>query len=106
MEISFVKYPDEKFNRLEFLLINYDYFDGNELIARIMSEEFGFEIVRQFEGIWYKIIQINHDDSTYELLWHEDVGNSIYSLSQTDSENELLEERLKRVIEILNERIV
>ena len=106
MEVSYVKHNDVERNRLELLLVNYDYIDGNELIAQIMSDEFGFRIVRQTDGIWYKIIQIKLDDSTYELLWHEDLGNSIYSLSQADSENELLEERLKKVIEILNEKIV
>ncbi len=106
MKVSYVKHNNVEDNRLEFLLVNYDYIDGNELIARIMSDEFWFSIVRQIDGIWYKIIRIKLDDSTYELLWHEDFGNSIYSLSQADSENELLEERLKRVIEILNERFV
>ena len=105
MGVSFSKYKDVNRNRLEFLLVNYDYIDGNELIAQIMSDEFGFRIVNQTDGIWYKIIQIKLDDSTYEMLWHEDDGNSIYSLSQTDSENELLEERLKRVVGILNVRL-
>lgn len=38
-------------------------------------------------------------------MWHEDLGNSIYSLTQNDYENDLLESRMNKVVEILNAKI-
>lgn len=105
MAVSIVRFYDDKDERLEFLLKNFDYIDGNELIAKIMSDEFGFVPAGQIDGIWYKIIQIKKNDSVYELMWHEDLGNSIYSLTQNDYENDLLESRMNKVVEILNAKI-
>jgi len=105
MEISIVRFYDDKDERLEFLLKNFDYIDGNELIARIMSDEFGFVPAGKIDGIWYKIIRIKKKDLVYELMWHEDLGNSIYSLTQNDYENDLLESRMNKVVEILNAKI-
>ena len=104
MKVSFTKFYDEKDNRIEYLLINYEYYDGNELIVRILTEEFGFIVVSQLDGIWFKKIRIKKNESIYELLWHEDLGNSIYSLIQTDYENKLLETLMNKVIDILNEK--
>lgn len=105
MEISIVRFYADKAERLEFLLKNFDYIDGNELIAKIMSDEFGFVPAGQIDGIWYKIIRIKKNDLVYELMWHEDLGNSIYSLTQNDYENDLLESRMNKVVEILNAKI-
>ncbi len=102
MKVSFKKYYDKNDNRIELLLINYEYYDGIELIVQIFTEEFGFEVVNQFDGIWFKKIQIKQNESIYELLYHEDIGNSIYSLNQTDYENMLLETRMNKVVDILN----
>lgn len=101
-KISIVRFYDDKDERLEFLLKNFDYIDGNELIAKIMSKEFGFVPAGQLDGIWYKITRIKKDDLVYELLWHEDLGNSIYSLTQNDYENDLLASRMNIVVGILN----
>lgn len=102
MEIKYKKYINTKNNRVEFLLINYDYIDGNDYIARLFQDEYGFVVENKTEGLWYSIIRIHLNFSTYELLWHEDVGNAIYSLSQTDEEIETLQNRLDKVMKILN----
>lgn len=39
------------------------------------------------------------------MLWHEDMGNVIYSEEQDENTIEGLEKRLKRVLDILNEKI-
>ena len=105
MAVSIVRFYDDKDERLEFLLKNFDYIDGNELIAKIMSDEFVFGPAGQIDGIWYKIIRIKKNDLVYELMWHEDLGNSIYSLTQNDYENDLLESRMNNVVEILNAKM-
>lgn len=105
MAVSIVRFYDDEYKRVEFLLKNFDYIDGNELIAKIMSDEFGFVPAGQIEGIWYKIIRIKKNDLFYELMWLEDLGNSIYSLTQNDYENDLLESRMNKVVEILNAKI-
>lgn len=106
MEVTYKKYINiEKNNRVEFLLINYDYVDGNDYLARLFFEEYGFIMEKKIDGWWYSIISIHMGKTTYELLWHEDTGNEIYSINQTEEENELLEQRLKKILTILNNKI-
>lgn len=90
--------------RVEFLLINYDYIDGNDHIAKLFVDEYGFSIEKRIDGWWYKIIRLRLGDCQYELLWHEDFGNMIYCLTQTASENDLLQQRLDKILTILNAR--
>ena len=106
MDVTYKKHIDtEKNNRVEFLLINYDYIDGNDYLAKLFFEECGFIVEEKIDGLWYSIIRIRLDCSVYELLWHEDTGNEIYCLNQTEGENEMLQRRLKKVLDILNDRI-
>jgi len=106
MEIAYKKHINtEKDDRVEFLLINYDYIDGNDYIARLFQEEYGFIVDDKIDGWWYSIIRIHLSSSTYEMVWHEDTGNEIYSLCQTKEENEILQQRLEKVLDILNNRI-
>ncbi len=106
MEVTYKKYINtEKDNRVEFLLINYDYIDGSDCLARLFFEEYGFIVEKKIDGWWYSIIRIHLENSTYELLWHEDTGNEIYCLNQTEEENEMLQRRLEGVLYILNNRI-
>lgn len=105
MEVTYSKYINESKNRLEFLLINYDYIDGNDYLAKLFSEEYGFVVGEKIDGWWYSIIRLHLNGCEYELLWHEDTGNEIYCLNQTEKENDILQQRLERVLSILNARI-
>lgn len=106
MEVTCKKHINtEKDDRVEILLINYDYIDGNDYIVKLFQEEYGFIVDDKIDGWWYSIIRIHLNNSSYELLWHEDTGNEIYSLYQTDEENDILQERLKNVLDVLNHRI-
>lgn len=103
MEIAYKKHINtEKDDRVEFLLINYDYIDGNDYLARLFQEEYGFIVDDKIDGWWYSIIRIHLNSSTYEMVWHEDTGNEIYSLYQTKEENEILQQRLERILDIIN----
>ena len=105
MKIAYKKHINtEKDNRVEFLLVNYDYIDGNDYLARLFQEEYGFIVDDKIDGWWYNIIRIHLSSSTYEMVWHEDTGNEIYSLCQTKEENEILQQRLEKVLDILNRR--
>lgn len=106
MEVKYSKYINkQKNNRIEFLLINYDYIDGNDYLAKLFSEEYGFIIEEKIDGLWYSIIRLHLNSCIYELLWHEDTGNEIYCLNQTEEENYILQQRLERILSILNARI-
>lgn len=105
MTISYRKFYNEDKRRTEYIFVNYEYFDGNELLARIFQKKFSFKMCYTFDGIWYKILRICLDECVYELQWHEDVGNTIFSLEQSVKENELLEERLNVVIAEVNNRM-
>lgn len=106
MEVSYKKHINPyRGNRVEFLLINYDYIDGNDYLAKLFFEEYGFIVENKIDGWWYSIIRIRLGRSIYELLWHEDSGNEIYCLNQSEKENEMLQQRLKRVLLILNNQL-
>lgn len=106
MEVTYAKNTNkEKDNRVEFLRINYDYIDGNDYLVKLFWEVYGFSVEEEIDGLWYRIIRIRLGSSVYELLWHEDTGNELYCLNQTEEENELLQQRLEKVLVILNHRI-
>ncbi len=51
------------------------------------------------------VIKLHLDKINYELLWHEDFGNMIYSIEQEEQDVNMLERRLKVVLSILNEKL-
>ena len=97
---------ENKENRTEFLLINFDYEDGNDYLAKIFNKEFNMKVEEKKDYIWFSIIKLCKKNICYELLWHEDIGNIIYSLEQDkDTVNEL-ELRLQKVLDVVNIKIL
>ena len=76
---------ENKENRTEFLLINFDYEDGNDYLAKIFNKEFNMKVEEKKDYIWFSIIKLCEKNTCYELLWHEDIGNIIYSLEQDEA---------------------
>ena len=76
---------ENKENRTEFLLINFDYEDGNDYLAKIFNKEFNMKVEEKKDYIWFSIIELCEKNTCYELLWHEDIGNIIYSLEQDEA---------------------
>ena len=76
---------ENKENRTEFLLINFDYEDGNDYLAKIFNKEFNMKVEEKKDYIWFSIIKLCKKNICYELLWHEDIGNIIYSLEQDEA---------------------
>ena len=103
MKVTYKKCIEQE--KTEFLLINFDYEDGNDYLAKIFCEKYGMIADEKKEYIYYSVLDLHIDNITYELLWHEDIGNSIYSLEQDEDTIDELEERLKTVLVILNEKI-
>ena len=97
---------ENKENRTEFLLINFDYEDGNDYLAKIFNKEFNMRVEEKKDYIWFSIIKLCEKNTCYEILWHEDIGNIIYSLEQDkDTVNEL-ELRLQKVLDVVNIKIL
>ncbi len=103
--VSFKKYNNDAKKRTEFLIVNFDYVDGNDYLSKLFHKEYGFSVDEKIDGIWFNIVRISLKDCVYEMLWHEETGNSIYSLNQSETENLLLQSRLEKIIEILNTEI-
>ena len=76
---------ENKENRTEFLLINFDYEDGNDYLAKIFNKEFNMKVEEKKDYIWSSIIKLWQKNTCYKLLWHEDIGNIIYSLEQDEA---------------------
>ena len=97
---------ENKENRTEFWLINFDYEDGNDYLAKIFNKEFNMKVEEKKDYIWFSIIKLCEKNTCYELLWHEDIGNIIYSLEQDEDTVNELELRLQKVLDILNIKIL
>ena len=97
---------ENKENRTEFLLINFDYEDGNDYLAKIFNKEFNMKVEEKKDYIWFSIIKLCKKNTCYELLWHEDIGNIIYSLEQDEDTVNELELRLQKVLDVLNVKIL
>lgn len=97
---------ENKENRTEFLLINFDYEDGNDYLAKIFNKEFNMKVEEKKDYIWFSIIKLCNKNTCYELLWHEDIGNIIYSLEQDEDTVNELELRLQKVLDVLNIKIL
>ena len=97
---------ENKENRTEFWLINFDYEDGNDYLAKIFNKEFNMKVEEKKDYIWFSIIKLCKKNTCYELLWHEDIGNIIYSLEQDEGTVNELELRLQKVLDILNIKIL
>ena len=101
--VKYVKSIDkDSDNRTEFLLCDYPYFDGNDLLAKIFMNQFGVQIGEKIDGMYYTIIKAYKDQMEYVFLWHEDVGNSVYCVPQSKQTNERLEHELSTAIDVLN----
>lgn len=106
MKVTYNKHINtEKNNRTEFLIINWDYEDGGDYLAEIFCKEFGMVAEEKVDYIYFSIIRLHLGTTTYELLWHEDFGNIIYSIEQDTEIVKMLEQRLENVLEILNEKL-
>ena len=107
MEITYKRYINaDKNNRVEFLLINWDYEDGSDYLAKIFCKKFGMLAEEKVDYLYFSIIKLyDKDQVTYELLWHEDFGNMIYATEQSAVRADALAQRLKVVLSTLNEKI-
>lgn len=97
---------ENKENRTEFLLINFDYEEGNDYLAKIFNKEFNMKVEEKKDCIWFSIIKLCKKNTCYELLWYEDIGNIIYSLEQDEDTVNELELRLQKVLDVLNIKIL
>lgn len=97
---------ENKENRTEFLLINFDYEDGNDYLAKIFNKEFNMRVEEKKDYIWFNIIELCEKNTCYELLWHEDIGNIIYSVEQDEDTVNELELRLQKVLDVVNIKIL
>lgn len=106
MEVTYKKHINvDKDNRTEFLFVNWDYKDGGDYLAKIFCKEFGMSAEERADYIYFSVIKLHFDKITYELVWHEDFGNMIYSIEQEEKVVGALEQRLKVVLSILNEKL-
>ena len=106
MSIQVVKHINkEQSNRVEYLFVNFDYFDGNDLIEKIFEQEYQMTSDKKIEGMYYSVVKLHKGSAEYVLVWHEDVGNYIFSLQQDEVSIKTLEQRLEVIVSKLNEMI-
>ncbi len=105
MNIVPYKYVNADKDRVvEFWLTDYDFFDGNQYVAEVLAQDYGMRVTDEIDGIWYIITRMRDDACEYNLVWHEDIGNYIYSTEQDEQTLQELEARVHAVAEKLNSR--
>lgn len=106
MSVSYRKYINTDENdRIEFLMINFDFFDGNDLLAKLFGENYDMVEDTKIDGIHYSIIKLYSESTEYNLVWHEDIGNYLYSTQQDNVTLDLLEYRLRSIVIKINHRL-
>lgn len=92
-------------NRTEYYFNNFDFYDGNNFIAKILCQEYKMLSDEKIEGIYSTIIKLHKDSAEYNLIWHEDAGNFVYSKKQDKASLAELEQRLYFAVDKLNKLI-
>lgn len=105
MEIRVVIHKNDDKDRIEYLLVNFEYYDGNKLIAKEMCSKYGMKLAEEKEGLFYNIKRLVKEKEDFFLMWHEDVGNFAYSESQSREVNSELRKILEEIVRDLNKRI-
>lgn len=106
IEISYTTHINEnKGNRVEFWITNFDYIDGSDCIAKLFCKEYGMKMGDKLEGIYFSIIRIFSNTEIYEVLWDEDIGNSIYSVKEDEASITELEIRLNYILDKFNRQL-
>lgn len=106
MKVGFLKHINvSKAGRVEFWLTNFDYIDGNKYLAKMFCDEFEMSIKETIDGIYFNTITLNTHYGLYQLLWHEDIGNVVYSEKQDTDVINKLEEQLGQIVAKLNLRL-
>ena len=100
--VRYVKHRNIDNGRYEFLFVNYDYYDGNDYLAKIFKQKFNAIVGEKIDGFHYTIIPLKIDGLEYKLVWHEDDGNCIYSENQSIKVIEKLEKMLIVIMRELN----
>lgn len=102
--VSYKKYINtNKKNRIEFLIIGFDYYDGIDYLAKLFCEKYQMCADKKVEGIFFDFITLYGNDTEYILMWHEDVGTLMYS-NQDDCNTTQLETQLNVIIQEINYR--
>jgi len=103
MRFRFIEYANEyRDNRIDISFTNFDFEDGNDLIARILKKKCCIIVGKKFDGIWFSIIPLWYKGYKYELLFHEDIGNIIYGKSQKESSVKRMRELVEIAVNELN----
>ena len=106
MRVTYKKIINEnKNNRIEFCINNFDYEDGIDYLAKIFCEKYDMIAEEKIDYIYFSVIKLQEDDINYELLWHEDIGNIVYATEQDENTQKILEKRLMVVLDDLNKRL-
>ena len=92
-------------NEVDFMLVNFDYINGIDIIAELLCRKFNMHAKEKIEGIWFSIIKVYDDSVDYDLIWHEDVGNYITCSKQDEETLSQLESRLEIILREINDGI-
>jgi len=56
---------------------NLDYIDDFDLVANIIEKNINVKLIEYIDGIWSMYRTYEYDDITFQLMYHEDMGNCL-----------------------------
>jgi len=71
-------------------------------VVKLFCQEYQMMSDEKVDGMYYSIIKLHKNSIEYDLIWHEDVGNYIFSLQQDETSINELEQKLEVIVSKLN----
>lgn len=99
-EIKIIEVNDEINDRIVLSFCNFDYYDGIDLIAKIISKKFDDSIVQRLDNVSGRLLVMQSEKYQYVLSYDETYGNDVYSLNKSFHND--LKGKLRIVIDELN----
>ena len=92
--------PNEN-GMLEFYLVGLEFFEDFDLVKDAFLSEYKAQLTDQLDGIYSRTGTFSIGELTFKLFFHEDVGIYLHSLEGSEQMNNLLREKLKELLPLL-----
>lgn len=95
---------DDLYTYIEFE--NYSNWEDYDVLQKILWRELKCKIKIQVDGIYSRYTEFNLNEMDFQLMYHEDYGNCLYSQTNRDEDYYIkLESIAQRTAEIINNKI-
>lgn len=88
---------DEK-EAVEFYLVGLECFEDFDMVTNILTSYHDCRMIEKLDGIYSRIGRFTKDGIEFKLIFHEDVGNYLCVIEQSEENNKILRKILQDAI--------